>query len=99
MSWISGGSRDAKKNETKEYVFIGTKVIAIPEMSTYRVFIYLKESDSEEVIMVQGYPRNTVTLPKLERYPDRWIDSVFWFEEEREKEKKLQEDPTSFITI
>jgi len=96
---LFGGNKGAKKNDGKEYIFIGSKTIYLEEFGKFRVFLYFKENDSEEVVMVMGSPQNTVTIPKLERYPEKWIDSNVWFEYDEERDTKLQNDPTCFITI
>jgi hypothetical protein len=98
MSWLYN-KITSQKPENIEYIFLGTKLVPLDENGQINVFLYLKETESDKVVIVKGFPRKTVILPTMNRYPKKWIDSTIFYEDEQLREKDLQEKLTNFITV
>lgn len=98
MEWLRG-KRPSTREKDLEYNFIGAKVLEPKDTGQIEVNLFLKPTENDEVLIVKGVTKSLIELPKMCKFPEKYIVSRDYYDDETEIKEALEKKPADFITL
>jgi len=98
MEWLRG-KRPSTREKDLEYNFIGATVLEPKDTGQIEVNLFLKPTENDEVLIVKGATKSLIELPKMCKFPEKYIVSRDYYDDETEIKEALEKKPADFITL